>query len=280
MSRNLVISRVGRRSLHPGWVEGGAHRDWDLLLCPFEEIGPQRDCTVGAVVPGPKWSGIRSLLAEWDGWREYDHVWFPDDDVRADRDTIARMFAVAGTVGLALFAPALRRDSYFAHFDTMENPRFFGRRVGFVEIMVPGFSTAALAELLPTLEMSGTGWGWGLDSAWPKLLDYQDVGIVDGTPVVHTRPVGQMRDAELSRRVHEESDAILARYGCRQVHGTFGGFGPDLAPLPFTPDELLAALVDGWRYLWERDPRVLSWIAAFHAERFPWPEYPTAGTPD
>src|SRR3712207_7749167 len=49
--------------------------------------------------------------------------------------------------------------SYYAHFITMENPRFHGRWVGFVEIMVPGFSRAALERLLPTLELTRTGWG-------------------------------------------------------------------------------------------------------------------------
>lgn len=47
------------------------------------------------------------------------------------------------------------------------------------------------------------GWGWGLDSVWPKLLDYENVGIIDGITVNHTRPVGVMRDGDLSRRVLE-----------------------------------------------------------------------------
>ena len=53
-------------------------------------------------------------------------------------------------------------------------------------------------------------------SRWPKLLDYQNVGIIDCTPVTHTRPVGVMRDLELARAVHAESDAIL-RYPLRPV---------------------------------------------------------------
>jgi hypothetical protein len=190
------------------------------------------------------------------------------------------MFDVAEGVGLDLFAPALHASSYYAHFITMENPSFHGRWVGFVEIMIPGFSRTALEKLLPTLDLTETGWGWGLDSLWPKLLDYKNVGIIDGTPVLHTRPVGQMRDAELGRRVMEESDRILASGDCRQMHTTFGAFDSSLERLELEPERLLVELVKGWEYLIQRDPRVLWWIAEYQKGHFSWPEYPIAGTPE
>ena len=281
MTKSLVVARVGASSLHPCWMDRGKPRDWDLYLCPFQPIAPQAglDCVVGDVIPGPKWSGIRSLLNTWDGWRDYDYVWFPDDDIYANQDTISRIFEVARTVGLDLFAPALHETSSFAHFITMRNPRFYGRWVGFVEIMVPGFSTAALERLLPTLDLSETGWGWGLDSLWPKLLGYENVAIIDGTPVIHTRPVGQMRDQELARRVHAESDTILETNACKQEHITFGAFGAALQDLDLTPERLLAEVVRGWQYLIERDPRVLAWIMEYQRPHFEWPPYPIEGTP-
>lgn len=279
--RNLVIVRVGPTSLHPSWVDGDSERNWDLRLLPYRELDDPADerWTVEDVVPGPKWSGLRTLLRGWEGWREYDYVWLPDDDIAASEDDISRMFDIAAGVGLDLFAPALHEDSHFAHFITMVNRRFHGRYVGFVEIMVPGFSSAALDRLLPTLDLSETGWGWGLDSAWPHLLGYENVGIIDATPVVHTRPVGEMRDAELAARVHAESDAILAHYGCRQMHSTFGAFGPDNTRVEMSPEELLREVVKGWDYLIERDPRVLAWIMEYHRLHFPSPDYPVAGTP-
>ena len=216
MTRNLVIARVGRRSLHPCWLESRRPRNWDLRLAPYEPTAAQDDlnCVVGDVIEGPKWSGLRTLLNEWDGWREYDYIWLPDDDVLASGDTLTRMFEVVRDVGLKLFAPALHESSPYTHFITMRNQAFSGRWVGFVEIMVPGFERAALERLLPTLDLSTTGWGWGLDSLWPQLLGYEDVGIVDGTPVIHTRPVGNFRDPELSRRVGAESDGIIATHDC------------------------------------------------------------------
>jgi hypothetical protein len=279
MSRNLVLARVGGNSLHQRWLQGGQAREWDLHLVPYQPIAPQEECEVAPVIPGPKWSGLRELLNTWDGWRDYDYVWMPDDDISTDRHTISRMFDIARTVGLDLFAPALHETSHYAHFSTMQNSRLHGRWVGFVEIMNPGFRTAALERLLPTLDLTETGWGWGLDSLWPKLLAYENVGIIDATPVIHTRPVGQMRDAELARRVHAESDRILEDNDCRQMHTTFAAFGADLARLDLSAEQLLFEVVEGSRYLFERDPRVLAWIMEFQRPHFEWPKYPTAGTP-
>jgi hypothetical protein len=262
-------------------MDASAPRNWDLRLSPYQPIPDQAalDCDPGEIVPGPKWTGLREVLNAWDGWREYEYIWLPDDDIATSQTAINRMFEVAAAAGLDLFAPALDERSYYAHFDTLRNPGFFGRWVGFVEIMIPGFSRAALEKLLPTLDESETGWGWGLDSVWPKLLGYRNVGIIDGVAVTHTRPVGVMRDPDLRRRVHEESDRLLERYGCRQEHVTFGAFGADGKRLDLRPERLLAELVDGYRPLIERDPRVLSWIAEFQRAHFGAPEYPTAGTP-
>ncbi|MCI0755315.1 hypothetical protein [Teichococcus vastitatis] len=281
MRKNLILARVGKNSLHRCWIDQGKARDWDLYLCPFQEIPPQTelDCVVGRVIPGPKWTGLRQLLNEWNGWREYDQIWLPDDDILATQDTITAMFDAARALQFQLFAPGLHEGSHYAHYVGMRNRCFFARRVGFVEIMVPGFRRAALEQLLPTLDLSTTGWGWGLDSLWPKLLGYRDLGIIDGVPVLHTRPVGQFRDAELGRRVNEESDRILAEHGCGQRMVTFAGFDEDLRERQLSPDQLLADLVQGWKYLIRRDPRTLRWIVKQQEPFFEWAEYKVAGTP-
>lgn len=262
MGRNLVLARVGNNSLHRCWIDRGRPRDWDLYLCPYQEIPPQTglDCTVGEVIPGPKWSGLRELLTRWDGWREYDHVWLPDDDVFATQDTITAMFELGAALDFRLFAPALQEASYYEHFSTMRNRAFHARRVGFVEIMVPCFRRETLERLLPTLDLTTTGWGWGLDVVWPKLLDYEGLGILDATPVLHTRPVGQFRDAELQRRVDEESERVLAQHDCGLQLAVFSAFGPDLRPLPFDRDRLLVAAVEGWQYLFAQKPGTLASI--------------------
>jgi len=279
--KNLVVARVGRRSLHPTWLDDAHERTWDLHLCPYEELrGAASDsCTVGDVVAGPKWMGLRALLNGWNGWREYERIWLPDDDVFATQATIDRMFEVAETLDFDLCAPALNEASYYAHFTTMRNRRCHARRSGFVEIMVPCFSRAALERLLPTLDLTTTGWGWGLDSLWPKLLGYRGIGVIDCAAVLHTRPVGAFRDAELGRAVRAESDRIMERYDCRQVHTTFAALGEDLEDLALSPEALTVCLAAGWTYLFDTAPAVLPWL--LDAQRPPagWVDYPIAGSP-
>jgi hypothetical protein len=43
MRKNLILARVGKNSLHRCWIDQGKARDWDLYLCPFQEIPPQTE---------------------------------------------------------------------------------------------------------------------------------------------------------------------------------------------------------------------------------------------
>lgn len=278
---NLVMARVGHNSLHPAWTSNAQTRNWDLYLCPFQPLEPNagQNCTVGDVIVGPKWTGLRETLNRWNGWRDYEYIWLPDDDIFASQATLDRMFELAKALSFDLCAPALHEASYYAHFVTMRNRRCTARRTGFVEIMVPCFRVAALAELLPTLDLTPTGWGWGLDSLWPKLLGYRNTGIIDATPVLHTRPVGAFRDEVLGRAVHAESDKLMAEHGCEQVHRTFAAIGPSLSDLPLAPEALTAVLADGWQYLWQSEPAVLPWLVRAQQPPTGWSEYPIAGKP-
>src|SRR4051794_21292277 len=125
MRPNLVLARVGASSLHPAWLAD--ERTWDLRLVPYQEMPDQGDLdlTSSEVIPGPKWTGLREDLNTWDGWREYERIWLPDDDIATTSGAIDRMFEVAAGVGLDLFAPALDDESYFAHFVTRRNTSFF-----------------------------------------------------------------------------------------------------------------------------------------------------------
>lgn len=281
MRKNLVVARVGANSLHRSWIDPGQPRDFDLYLCPFQDVARTGDLDIihGETMPGPKWTGLRTLLNGWDGWKDYEYIWLPDDDLFATQSTISAMFKAAGDLSLQLFAPGLHEQSYYAHFIAMRNKRFFARRVGFVEIMAPGFSKSALEKLLPTLDLTVTGWGWGLDSLWPKLLDYEGLGIVDSTPVLHTRPVGQFRDPDLGARVIAESDEIMARYECSQRMETFAGIGPDLQERALSSDELLVELVEGWKYLFAKNPGVLRWIVQQQSAPATLSAYPISGSP-
>jgi hypothetical protein len=280
LRKHLVVARVGRQSLHPTWQSSSSSRSWDLYLCPYQELGEHSgDFTVGKLMPGPKWTGVRELFATWQGWRNYDYIWFPDDDIFASQGTIDEMFRIAQALALDLCAPALHEASYYGHYSTMRNRRCFARRTGFVEIMMPCFSRRGLEKLLPTLDLSTTGWAWGLDALWPKLLEYRNVGIIDATPVLHTRPWGILRDPELDRRVRAESLQIMTEHDCAEVHTTFAAVDSALKTLDLKPDELTVLLAQGWDYLLDSNPAVLPWLVLAQQPRQGWPAYPVAGSP-
>ncbi len=223
--RRLVIVRAGEGSLHPRWTTDRATRRWDLVVSYFgsdparfrDEGDPRIDDA------GQKWHGLHALLTRTDFWRSYDHIWLPDDDLAADQGAIDRLFDTMHACELVLAQPALSWGSFHSHAITVRHPSFTVRLTNFVEIMAPCFSRDALERCLPTFTESLSG--WGLDFAWPALLDPGErIGIVDAAEVTHTRPVGgpsyaRLRDEGVSP--HAEYARTLARHG----------LAPDIAPL-------------------------------------------------
>jgi GR25 family glycosyltransferase involved in LPS biosynthesis len=219
--RNLVVVRAGDASLHPGWLRGQA-RDFDVFVSYYGAT-PDRhraDADYYESRPGPKWPGIAALLAEHPClFERYDAVWFPDDDLLADASSLNRLFAFFCAFRLNLAQPALTRDSYFTWSTLLQQPGCHVRYNGFVEVMAPLFSREALRVCAPTFSQSRSG--WGLDWVWPTLCRRAGlgrIGIVDATPVRHTRPVG----GELYRN-HPDMDPrgdaarLLSAYGINEV---------------------------------------------------------------
>lgn len=191
--RNLVLLRAGDASLHPGWL-GGRMRDFDLFISYYGKIpGRYRDeADHYEERPGPKWPALAALLQQHPQLIEqYESFWFPDDDLAADTALIDRMFAFFCAYRLCLAQPALTRNSYHTWNTLLQDRRCHIRYTGFVEVMAPLFSRAALRLCAPTFAESRSG--WGLDWVWPRLCREAGLGrmaVLDATPVHHTRPVG------------------------------------------------------------------------------------------
>lgn len=238
-SRNLIALRAGDRSLHGQWI-ASARRDFDLFVSYYGHM-PHRyaaDADFYEMRPGPKWPCIAHLLhAHVELLDRYDCVWFPDDDLAVDTDTINRMFAFFHAHQLSLAQPALTPDSYFTWRMLLQDRHCQLRFTRFVEVMAPMFSRAALRVCAPSFEESTSG--WGLDWLWPELCreaGLDRLAVIDATPVCHTRPCG----GELYSR-HPEMDPVadarrvLLKYGLRDVsavakYSTYGRVREE--PLP------------------------------------------------
>ncbi len=193
MGKNLVVARVGEKSLHRNWLRGDKP-NFDLVLLFYGKVVPEdwaEDGLETHVIPGSKWEGITSYLDNTVAWRDYDRVCFPDDDLLFDATLLNSFFYFAETLEFDLCQPALDFNSYFSHPVTLQSVSFSVRFTNFVEIMCPCFSKRFLDVSYKLFAESPSG--WGMDNYWATMLDQNNMnlpGILDCTPITHTRPIG------------------------------------------------------------------------------------------
>jgi hypothetical protein len=261
--RYLVIVRCGRNSLHRYWGHS-ATANWDLLLCPFQEIEqPHPECPV---IAGDKWPGLHDFLSRNAGWRDYEYIWLPDDDILTDEATINRFFESCEAVDAQLAAPGLSGDSYYSYPMTMANRAFAWRRTTFVEGMVPCFRRSFLETALPSFTFSRFGTGWGLCHLWGFMLGYHDIFILDETPVLHTRPVGLARNPDLQARAEIDLAAILRGFDIGRVLKSQNGFETDGTYHAGVDGTFFARLLAGYEHLCARHPHFLQMVMAAEVE--------------
>lgn len=217
--RGLIVLRCGRGSLHWDWLSSSSE-NWDLVLCPYEPIDARG--LEAHLIPGQKWDGLRLFFGLFDRWKNYDYICLPDDDLAVKNGIWSAFFNFCAEKRIQLAAPALLPASYYSHLITMQNLNFSARQTSFVEIMMPCFSTDFFSEILPTLNLTKSGFGFGLDFLWPGMLKYENIWISDATPVLHTRPVGNMRDKRLAELCKADLNFILG-LGAPAILKTIGG---------------------------------------------------------
>jgi hypothetical protein len=219
--RNLVVLRAGPDSLHPFWLQScpeGA-RSWDLCLCTYGAGTAETAAEHRAHYPGSKFEGLARLLAEESFWGGYDYVWFPDDDLLADWQTINLMFELCRAYGLALAQPSLAPGSFVNHPITRRaDANAVLRFTSFVEIMAPIFSQAALRRAAATFALNPSG--YGLDHLWQAIIDVAPtaIAVLDAVSVLHTRPIGASYDRRSAARegwAIEDSFHQVNRYEVR-----------------------------------------------------------------
>lgn len=258
--RNLVIIRGGPNSLHNYWVGKSKKCNFDVFVCPYQDLTEtvrKEGLNVGKVIAGPKWIGLRTLLNEWNDWKFYEYVMLADDDLLMSEHHIEKFFENCRQFDAKIAQPSLATYSPASHLITFQNDSFVCRQTTFVEIMAPTFKSDVLKEFLWTLNITESGWGWGLDHLWPKLLDYQGVYISDNTPMVHTLPVGRARDANLLAKVISEMRDIHAKYQCNPNFQSLSGVLHTGNTLDYSDPIFLYSLIEGYKRLFLEQPGLL-----------------------
>ena len=217
---NLVVVRAGDTSLHPQWLSS-AQRNWDLAVSYYGDY-PERyrdQYDLLHVCKGPKWEGIADFLdSHRDLVRNYRHVWFPDDDLLTDAENIDRFFAICAEADFTIAQPALTRYSYYTWPITRRIRGTIFRRTNFVEIMAPCFKVEALPLFEPTFRLSSTC--WGVEWLWWNIAEKANVarfGIVDRTPVHHTRKVGSAGSGGAAGSPWEEMRKLMDEYKLQEI---------------------------------------------------------------
>jgi hypothetical protein len=213
--RRLVIVRAGDHSLHPAWTRSAGTRSWDLVVSYFGTDPTRFRDDRRIDDPGLKYPGLRALLTRENFWRDYDHIWLPDDDLMIEEEGIDALFDEMAALDLELAQPALSPASFFSHAITLRHSSFRARYTDFVEIMAPCFRRAFLETCLPAFAESISG--WGLDWVFPSLRGDTTHGcaILDSVEITHTRPVGGPSYALLRKQgitARHESAAVRARH--------------------------------------------------------------------
>lgn len=191
MSKFLAVIRCGDNSLHKNWVNDNAQ--FDVILSYFGEDIPYSLDNIKYVhhFKGSKWEGLYDLFySHPELWADYDYIWLPDDDLDSTVENINLFFELMQKYQFDLCQPALTNNSYYSYKDLLQEPDLIYRETNFVEVMAPCFSKKIISKAYQTFNENKSG--WGLDFYWPILFKEENikVGVIDSTPIHHTRPVG------------------------------------------------------------------------------------------
>lgn len=157
-----------------------------------EELERSRhEVAVRLVAPHPgagKWRNLNRALGV-DPPDAHDWLLLVDDDVVLPLGFLDGFLFLTERFGFTLAQPAHKHWSNAAWPVTRRRAGTVARRTRFVEIgPVTAIHREAFEQLLPFPDLH---MGWGLDAHWGALADEHGwhVGIVDATPIRHTRPV-------------------------------------------------------------------------------------------
>jgi hypothetical protein len=256
--RNLIISPIGDDSVHESWLSHPTERSFDLFLIHYgqrTDFG-RRHADHYAQRQGFKWELLHWAVNEHGALvNQYQNVWLPDNDVRADTLSINRLFELFEHYGLQMAQPAISAGEVSYQL-LRQHQDVILRYSPFVEIMCPLFTRRALARVAPTFLESRSG--WGLDWLWTRFFEPHQVAIIDAVGVEHTGTLfggeNYQRLAKLGLNPQDDFARLAARHGGfkrrlhrRLVRGTIKL--PEIRQSPVKAG-LLARLLSGLSFSW------------------------------
>lgn len=192
--RRLMLRRAAatlpRRRVHAVAI-ARAERAGAAAAAAHELDASRHDVAVRLAPAAPgagKWANLNTALAA-DPPGDADWLLIFDDDVVLPNGFLDTFLFVCEHFDFTLAQPAHKYWSNAAWRVTRRRPLSIARRTRFVEIgPVTAIHRRAFETLLPFPDLH---MGWGLDNHWGAVAAERgwSVGIVDATPVRHTKPV-------------------------------------------------------------------------------------------
>ncbi len=215
-NKALIVTRIGRKSIHGNWLDG--QREFDVAFSCYDKSIPE---IIGRGVdfeyrPGFKVIGYDGFLKNRRSlWQQYEHICLMDEDLLAETETLNRMFRLCREHDLKIAQPALSHDSHFTFGGLLQQPRWLLRYVNYIEMMCPIFRKDVLDVVAP---LYGLGYESGIDLVWCNLVAEgpRDFAVIDSCPIRHTEPVGDRKGENgfTGGRVYEDDIfACLAQFG-------------------------------------------------------------------
>jgi hypothetical protein len=140
---------------------------------------------------------------------DYRAIALADDDLVPIGCTWTDIFRLMAEAGLSVAQPAIHPSSgnHYSHPITLQVAGVTWRQTDFVEVMCPILTREAFLRT----PFSDAGFSaWGLEAWWGAK---ERCGILDATPVRHTRPVKSGGHAELGINFEDEAETFRQKYG-------------------------------------------------------------------
>lgn len=142
---------------------------------------------------GMKFENIVSAFNQYDFWKKYDYLWFPDDDIRLDVKDAFIFYELSKLLNSDISQPSLYNMNV-SHYKLIHKANMVGEWIDFIEIQMPLFKTTIFETIiLPFLtanvwNRSGFGIDYWWSDQWVSKLNFKKL-LVHQVQAIHTRPI-------------------------------------------------------------------------------------------
>lgn len=113
--KNLILTRCGNHSLHPGWSSSEIERTYDIAGIAYEDLNldSSQGLDFTETIEGAKSPGYYQWIHD-NQWifEKYEYIGLFDDDIKTNTSTLNALFEYTKILNLSIVQPALTSESW------------------------------------------------------------------------------------------------------------------------------------------------------------------------